>query len=89
MHKLILGAALLATLCACATDGPVLIPAPDRGWDSGVPDGDDSDEDGVDDTLDCAPLDPYVFPGADEICNDGLDNDCDELIDADDPACGA
>jgi hypothetical protein len=40
---------------------------------------------------DCNDLDPNVNPGAtegpfgDPTCNDGIDNDCDELIDLDDP----
>lgn len=40
----------------------------------------DSDGDGYDDYEDCAPDDPDINPGADEVC-DGLDNDCDDLID--------
>ena len=88
MYKLTLAAFALVTLGACSTDGPSLVPAPDRGWaDSAWEDADDTDGDGVNDEDDCAPEDPYVFPGADEICNDGQDNDCDELIDGDDPAC--
>ncbi len=38
---------------------------------------------------DCDDLDPTVHPGAPEICDDALDNDCDELIDGADPACQA
>ncbi len=43
--------------------------------------------------LDCDDLDPDVHPGVieaaygDPICSDGLDNDCDELIDLDDNQC--
>jgi hypothetical protein len=38
---------------------------------------DDDDGDGSLDEDDCAPLDPAVHPGAEEVCDDGLDNDCD------------
>lgn len=37
----------------------------------------DSDGDGVIDDQDCAPLDPHIYPGAPEIPNDGIDQDCD------------
>lgn len=45
---------------------------------------DDDDNDLSPDTLDCAPLDPTVFPGATEI-EDGKDNDCDGVIDGGNP----
>ncbi len=38
----------------------------------------------VADATDCDDLDPQVFPGADEVCND-QDDDCDALVDDDDP----
>ena len=37
--------------------------------------------------LDCDDVLAGVNPGASEICNDGIDNDCNGLIDAADPAC--
>jgi len=40
----------------------------------------DKDGDGTPDAEDCAPLDPNVNPGAQEVC-DGVDNNCNGLID--------
>jgi len=47
----------------------------------------DSDNDGVDVYSDCDDSNPNVYPGAIEACADGLDNDCDDLIDEEDSDC--
>ncbi len=41
----------------------------------------DSDGDGWLNDEDCQPSDQYVYPGADEIYGDGVDNDCDGEVD--------
>ena len=48
----------------------------------------DADNDGfcVEDG-DCDDADPAINPGASEVCDDGVDNDCDGLLDDADPAC--
>jgi len=41
------------------------------------------------DASDCDDTDATVNPAAEEVCDDGLDNDCNDLADEDDPACGS
>ncbi len=48
----------------------------------------DQDADGACADVDCDDMDPASFPGAEEICDDGRDNDCDGDLDALDDACG-
>lgn len=48
-----------------------------------------SDGDASGAACDCDDSNPQVFVGATELCNDGIDNDCDGLVDASDPDCGS
>ncbi len=47
----------------------------------------DYDGDGVLDDSDCVPDDASIYPGAPELCDDGVDNDCDGLVDEQDDEC--
>ncbi|MAQ19059.1 MAG: hypothetical protein CMN30_30200 [Sandaracinus sp.] len=64
------------------------------GWcEVGADDNGDGDcldfaEDRMGASTDCDDLDPSAYPGAAEVCDDGIDNDCDGRIDAVDPLCG-
>lgn len=55
---------------------------------SGAPH-EDADADGFSGSGDCNDADATIFPGADERCDDGIDNDCDGNTDALDPECDA
>jgi len=56
-----------------------------------APDCWDDDGDGYDDEAcggdDCDDTDPAVNPGEVETCDNGVDDDCDDLVDLDDPDC--
>lgn len=47
----------------------------------------DTDGDGADDAADCQPSNPGIFPAQAEVCDDGIDQDCDTFVDSDDPEC--
>ena len=47
----------------------------------------DADGDGHRAIWDCDDSDPAVHPGAVELCDDGIDNDCDSFIDDRDSDC--
>lgn len=46
----------------------------------------DTDADGFDESVDCNDANPFIFPGAEELC-DGLDNNCDGTVDEGCPDC--
>ena len=61
---------LLLLLAACA--GPIEPPG-----------NSDGDFDGFEVPDDCDDTDPLIHPDADEVCGDGIDNNCDGYIDDD------
>jgi hypothetical protein len=56
--------------------------------DTGADPDHDHDDDGYETPEDCNDLEPSVYPGAPELCDDFLDNDCDGYVDASDGDCG-
>ena len=44
-------------------------------------------EEGCGEVFDCDDGDSFVFPGADEVCDDLVDNDCDGDVDGEDADC--
>ena len=56
--------------------------------DDGTPDCIDDDLDGyTEDEGDCDDLDDRVYPDAVEVCDDGVDNDCNGLVDSAEADC--
>jgi hypothetical protein len=49
----------------------------------------DKDGDGVAADLDCDDADASIYPGASEVWDDGIDQDCDGVADVEDSACSA
>src|SRR5262249_32137760 len=47
----------------------------------------DTDRDRAGDACDCAPTDPTIFPGNVENCSDLRDNNCNQLVDCQEPQC--
>lgn len=47
----------------------------------------DEDGDGSPCNVDCDDHNPDVYPGHEEICDNGIDDDCDGLVDENDPDC--
>lgn len=68
------------------SDTDMSVPPPDTDIDTPPPV--DADGDGYFAGVDCNDADPAVHPDVDEVCDDGADNDCDQLVDAADPTCG-
>ena len=84
MNKLAL---ILVVACAC---GPTLSTGDDDVDDGGNPIVDawpDGDNDGYPGNIDCNDADPAIHPGAIELCDDEVDNDCNDLADEDDFQC--
>jgi hypothetical protein len=69
-------------LMACYAAG--VYDVPDLPSDTAL---EDLDDDGYNVDEDCDDLDPEVYPGAIEICDDAIDNDCDGDTDLDDTDC--
>jgi hypothetical protein len=82
LGALVMGALTPVVLAACYGAPPTY-----DSTDSATPV--DLDGDSFTADQDCDDTDDAVYPGAVEDCGDGIDNDCDTLIDDADPDCTA
>lgn len=78
MKRVSMFATLLTPLVLAACYGTGFDP---KDSDTAVP---DNDGDSYDALVDCNDDDAAINPGATEICDDGVDNNCDQLTDAED-----
>lgn len=82
-HPLVTATLLPVVLTACYGTGGI------DGKDTG-PNGEtddywtDADEDGSYQAEDCDDENPDVYPGADEVCGNEIDDDCDDAVDEED-----
>ncbi|MFH1438638.1 MAG: putative metal-binding motif-containing protein [Pseudomonadota bacterium] len=79
------------TVPDCSDDDICTIDICDEDRGGCVHDPRDLDEDGHEDDNcdgdDCNDRDPEIYPGRDEICDDGKDNNCNMMVDMTDPEC--
>ena len=70
-------------------DGDGVVEVDDNCMGASNPGQEDLDNDTVGPPCDCDDSDPDVSPGAEELCSNGVDDDCDGLVDGDDPDCAS
>ncbi|MDP6932510.1 MAG: MopE-related protein [Myxococcota bacterium] len=77
----------IALFCLLIPKISTAAPDSDALTDTALDHGPDTDGDGWPDDVDCQDGDATIYPNADEVCDDNLDNDCDELVDRKDSDC--
>jgi carboxypeptidase T len=70
-------------------DGDGVVEVDDNCMGASNPGQQDADGDHVGPPCDCNDFNAAVSPGEVEICTNGIDDDCDGLVDGDDPDCGS